>query len=79
MNRTSLFDTYLLKKGYNMNNVLQSYITKHGQPPQPLLVVCNPSDKDTFIPPEGYEIDLRTEKWILPKVVFVGIEEKVEE
>ena len=61
-----------------MNNVLQSYIEKHGNPPQPLLVVCNPNDKDTFIPPEGYEIDLRTEKWVLPKVVFVGIE-KVEE
>ena len=78
MNRTSLFDTYLLTKGYNMNNVLQSYIAKHGNPPQPLLVVCNPKDKDTLIPPEGYEIDLRTEKWVLPKVVFVGIE-KVEE
>jgi hypothetical protein len=74
---TNLYHAYDLR-GTTMENILQEYVKQHGTPPQPLEVVVNKVDSESVIL-ESIEMSKRVEKWVLPHVVFFGIEEKENE
>lgn len=74
---TNLFHAYDLR-GTTMEQILKSYIERHGTPPNPLEVAVHKNDSESVIL-ESVNIQKRIAPWILPHNVFLGVEEKVDD
>jgi hypothetical protein len=74
---TDLYHAYDLRDRA-LIDILNAYTMQHGTPPQPLEVVVNKVDSESIFL-ESIEMSKRVERWVLPHVVFFGIEEKIDE